>query len=94
MMNSKGEWVKEEFEPKRYGTPFQYGRDVRNIADRFGDNIDGNIALAVKYFPHVFGKDRFVVEGLDKTIKFQQPNFSELPPSETVASNMGTPKGG
>jgi len=72
MMNYKGEWKKESFELKKYGTAFQYERDVRNVAQKYGDTLDGEIALAVKYFPDVIGKETFLIEGLDSNLKFNE----------------------
>lgn len=70
MMTTDEKWEKKEFEAKKTSTPFQYMKDLNKIAEKYGQGLDGDFALATKYFPQVFGKEQFAVKGLNDDVKF------------------------
>ena len=72
MVDSKGEYGEQEFLLKDCGIKaFQFHRDMSAFGAKYGNNqMELTIATANKYFPKVIGKERFKVEGLDESIKF------------------------
>ena len=71
MLNAKGDWVEEVFKLKKYGTPWQYERDL-NIAASKSTGFEGDYFMCEKYLPHVVGKDRFKLPGQEDNIKFAE----------------------
>ena len=53
-------------------TAFQYQRDANRISHNNSNPFDAMIELAVLYFPKVFGKEQFKIEGLDDKLKFSE----------------------
>lgn len=73
MLDCKNNKITKEFELKPYGTPFQAYRDYRAINSKHqGNEFEANFELAMKYFPHVIGKEAFDVAGLDENVKFSE----------------------
>lgn len=73
MMDHKGNSTEEEFELKPYGTAFSYHRKMSEVARKHGGNeFEMAFNLAAEYFPHVIGRERFKVEGIDDNLKFSE----------------------